>query len=425
MNVVTRPPSVPRRARFEQGSAVESAPHSTNCAESTRSPKRHVARRIGVFAIAIVATFALAEIGLRWLHPVQFRRPLAVGAKTHAWSDLFHRASALPGLAYELSPSKAGEVKGIHVAVNALGLRGPEVTLAKPNGVTRIAVLGDSLTFGFGVEEPQTFTRLLEGLLAERPIDAQHTFQTLNFGVGGYSSSDEAIVLAHKAFDFEPDLVVVAYFLNDPETEPIQPLHQFFHRTEPWENSHVLRLIAQWRYEHDKMRLGGGDAYRAMHATNGDKWPSVLAAFDAMRDAAEARGVPILLVVLPTFNGFEHFDAYPYRDLHAQVIAAAKARGFATFDTEPAFEASGLRPGECAVDLEHPNAAGHAIVARALYGFMREHAARLFPDGVGGIHPRDAHLDGDANGPSEARLRLGAVTSPKILQLPLADRLPQ
>ena len=55
-----------------------------------------------------------------------------------------------------------------HKAVfNKLGLRDREVLPKKP-GEFRICVVGDSFTFGLGVEEEQTFVRRTEQLLRHR-----------------------------------------------------------------------------------------------------------------------------------------------------------------------------------------------------------------------------------------------------------------
>ena len=57
---------------------------------------------------------------------------------------------------------------GVEMAVNKLGLRGPEVAQEKPAGTLRLLGLGDSFTFGVGVGEEHTFLRRLDGRLVGR-----------------------------------------------------------------------------------------------------------------------------------------------------------------------------------------------------------------------------------------------------------------
>jgi lysophospholipase L1-like esterase len=77
-------------------------------------------------------------------------------------------------------PGWSGEFLGQPVHINALGLRGPE---PGPAGRTRrLATFGDSITFGYGVGDDDTYTSQAGRLLASRGVEA------LNAGVTGYTS---------------------------------------------------------------------------------------------------------------------------------------------------------------------------------------------------------------------------------------------
>jgi hypothetical protein len=89
---------------------------------------------------------------------------------------------------------------------NRQGFRDPR-DFERPTHKRRIAVLGDSYTFGTGVEEPETFARRLEsGLRGVR---------TYNFGIGGFGVDQMWMTLRHNALGTHPDLVVLAFIRND------------------------------------------------------------------------------------------------------------------------------------------------------------------------------------------------------------------
>ncbi len=79
----------------------------------------------------------------------------------------------------------------VSVAVNALGMRGPERGASKPAGTARILLLGDSFAFGWGVEQDETFGARLERLLTERvgPVEV------LPAAVPGWSTDQHSIYL--------------------------------------------------------------------------------------------------------------------------------------------------------------------------------------------------------------------------------------
>jgi hypothetical protein len=98
--------------------------------------------------------------------------------------------------------------------LNNKGMRGPgDYAYEKEDGTYRIAVLGDSFTFGFGVETPDTMCVLLEEML-NASEDGQ-TFQVYNFGVNSYSPITEYLYLKHELIKYDPDLVVLMYDIGD------------------------------------------------------------------------------------------------------------------------------------------------------------------------------------------------------------------
>jgi len=97
---------------------------------------------------------------------------------------------------------------------NSFGLRGPETTLEKPEGVYRVLFLGDSFAYGFGVEEANSFPRLVEKGLNE-VFNGQPRIEVINAGIPGFSSILEYLYLKNEGFKFNPDLVILEFDLTD------------------------------------------------------------------------------------------------------------------------------------------------------------------------------------------------------------------
>ncbi|MBK7876975.1 MAG: SGNH/GDSL hydrolase family protein [Planctomycetes bacterium] len=328
-------------------------------------PRSKPLRALVISCASFVLALGAAELYLRIAAPVRYRAPLDASTDTD-WRTLVHRRSEVPGLLYELAPNVAKDVRGMHVETNALGLRGRMPEMPKPANMFRIAAIGDSVTFGFSVAAEEAWSTVLETRLAETAAQGAPRVEVVNFGVGGYCTRDEALVLEHKALPLAPDLVIVAYFLNDPDYEPqLQPLHRYFRGSLWWEHSHVARLVARWRFDRERA-AAGDDLYRWYHAPDSERWKSVLDAFDAMQSSVDAAGIPLVLVVFPCYRGFPGFDHYRWTELHERVLAAAKARGFVTLDLLPTFAASERTQEELSADPEHPSALGHALAARAI-----------------------------------------------------------
>jgi lysophospholipase L1-like esterase len=115
---------------------------------------------------------------------------------------------------------------GVPVAINNLGLRGSDTTIAKPPGVFRIIGVGDSITFGYGVRVEDTFLRVLErDLNASAPAGVR--YEVINAGDPATGLEYYTHFIEQDAPALQPDLILVCMALNDIDPlldpEPIEP----------------------------------------------------------------------------------------------------------------------------------------------------------------------------------------------------------
>jgi lysophospholipase L1-like esterase len=72
----------------------------------------------------------------------------------------------------------------------------------------RIAVVGDSFVWGHGVGEKDRFTERLQQKLGLE-------YEVLNFAVGGFGTDQYLLKIKKDILQFEPDLLLVVFFIND------------------------------------------------------------------------------------------------------------------------------------------------------------------------------------------------------------------
>ena len=96
---------------------------------------------------------------------------------------------------------------------NALGFREREVFSIKKLGTFRIAIIGDSFTYGQGILEEERFSNLLQ---VELNKESAH-YEVLNFGQPGAETDDQLVILDELVFPLAPDFVLLQWFVNDVE----------------------------------------------------------------------------------------------------------------------------------------------------------------------------------------------------------------
>ena len=115
---------------------------------------------------------------------------------------------------YELRPNMTEKFEHVMVTTNSFGMRSPQIAVEKPPGTYRVALLGDSYTFGWGVEQDKPFSRVMENEL-NQAVGTGKKFEVLNFGVPGYATFQEVAQFFEKGQQFKPDAVIVYVISND------------------------------------------------------------------------------------------------------------------------------------------------------------------------------------------------------------------
>lgn len=142
--------------------------------------------------------------------PSYERKYVDVFVPVHAQDELFAmRHAFLPSLPAALKDTPQWEI-----STNSEGFRDAEFPGEKPASVFRVLCLGDSWTFGSNVGQDEAYPQRLRTLLRSQFPGAH--FEVLNLGVLGYASYNGKKLLETRALDLEPDLVVLAFAMNEP-----------------------------------------------------------------------------------------------------------------------------------------------------------------------------------------------------------------
>jgi lysophospholipase L1-like esterase len=105
------------------------------------------------------------------------------------------------------------------VSSNSRSMRYREIPAGRQPKTVRILALGDSTTFGWGVEQDQTYPAQLEQLLQAKHPDM--SIEVIDGGVPGYTSFQGLYHFRKYAAAYEPDIVLFGYIVQDARMVPI------------------------------------------------------------------------------------------------------------------------------------------------------------------------------------------------------------
>lgn len=103
----------------------------------------------------------------------------------------------------------------VSVWINSEGLRDYEHKKEKDKNIFRILILGDSFTFGTGVNMEETYPKVLESMLNRHIVNEDKKYEIINAGVPGYGTEQEYLYLEDLGKHYRPDLVIIGLTNND------------------------------------------------------------------------------------------------------------------------------------------------------------------------------------------------------------------
>jgi lysophospholipase L1-like esterase len=239
---------------------------------------------------------------------------------------------------------------------NRLGYRDVDHAVAKPAGVFRIVVLGDSIAAGFGVAKlADVFSSRLEQLLRA----AGWKIEVLNFAVSGYDTRQEIETLRERGLAFQPDLVLLAYSLNDRERADGDILATLRAAERRSGSNPVLLRSALYRLLHYRLQKPG-----ALAPGPAPTEDTVAASFNELAALSRKHEFRVLVAVFPRFG--QHLNRFPQE--HEYARALAETHGFALLDLRATFRRcrAAAPSTPIATDTWHPSAYGHRCAAEAM-----------------------------------------------------------
>lgn len=208
-----------------------------------------------IFVICIITIVLVELISRFYLWNIasesQFQKYASLNQLQDRYGDLESSSIYIPHryLGYYPNPSLKRDGR-IH---NALGFRGEEIEIPKPESTYRIVMIGGSTTYSQAEDNRDTYPYQLENILHEKEFT---TVEVINAGVGSYTSLESIINLQARILSLDPDMVIIYHGINDIHPRLVWPpdayqsdlsgarVHTSRRSPPRWQYSTILRIMA-------------------------------------------------------------------------------------------------------------------------------------------------------------------------------------
>ncbi|NNE43389.1 MAG: SGNH/GDSL hydrolase family protein [Gemmatimonadetes bacterium] len=335
--------------------------------------------------VVLALLMPVAEIIVRIVKPQQL--PSQEFLRQHVVKDMYVEDA---DAGYRLAPNFTGRIERSGIVTdfttNSLGMRGDE---PGPKNCLRVLGLGDSYTFGWGVQAGEEWIHVVGTELNRRHGDG--TVQSLNGGVNGYGTVGALHALRRLGPELQPDVVLVGFFANDftdnllgPEIFEVRDGYLFdrfsadyFEESFLARESHLFRLGSRaWETARVKY-FGGVPTTRAVKNFSEEDFQkgSDLSEqyFREMQAVCDEIGAKFGVVWLPAdvyaLSGSQPEDI-PVRHALQERVAEA---GIASVDLLPVALREGRRSGLYLLPADgHLSARGNRVMGRAVARWVEE-----------------------------------------------------
>lgn len=334
----------------------------------------NIRRAVGpilIIAVSMGLVVFLVEIGVR----LYTRYAIVYDVEMTRYANEIKVESPNPKIGHVHRPESSAFLMGVPVEINRDGFRDRDYPVERTDA-RRTVILGDSLTFGWGVEREKTFEFLLEEELGRRAPT-----ELINLGTGNYNTEQEVNLFRDKGLKYSPDQVVLFYFINDAEATPVKSDWEFLGRSRAFTFFWSRTKAAISRFSAGS---SFGDYYSGLYQDGQPGWEATKSAFLALREMAQEEGFGLDVVLLPELHQPQD---YPFTAEHAKVTEFLDRNDISYLDLAPSFQ-DVVDPYSLwvALDDAHPNELAHRRIAEETLPLLTgESADHLATDPLPGV----------------------------------------
>ena len=314
------------------------------------------------FLFLLLYIFSIGEIGLRivssfaniaYIERLKYAKKLTISSENI-------------NLSHEHKPNSKARLMGVNINLNSFGHRSEEISINKPKNEHRIHIIGSSLILGWGVEEENTFSKVLEKKLNsdENIKKKEKDIFVINGGISNTNTQNHLQLFKNQFIQTKPDTFILGYFVNDAEIISKK------------KDSLILKYsyFSLFIYQQIKSYFFKGTLdqyYVDLYEEEKLGWVDVQKSVLDLKNLCKKNNINFVILLLPSLHSFS--ESNDLKNLYTKINNKFLEMNVSVVNTYNSLsKAFGSNPSNAwiANDDTHPNAKAHEIIANNLYNHL-------------------------------------------------------
>jgi len=236
------------------------------------------------------------------------------------------------------------------------------IKTTKPAKTKRLVAIGDSLTYGFGVRERDTFLVKLEQHWKSqgKPIEVINAAQVA-------AALPEYEKILDRALPLQHDLILFGIHLNDIISFPTSLIIEKTAKSFDWRLRNHLRLLEFILHRFERKSSAQENVRSMLESYTPQRKKDFVNFLAQVREKTASLRVPVAFVIYPIFYDFEN---YAFTEIHQDLRAALATAGFPHLDLLPYFSGTNAANFWITKNDQHPNELANQIFFEQIQSFL-------------------------------------------------------
>ena len=306
--------------------------------------------------ISIIVGLVICETALRVIHKFSYNYDIEMWK----YAKKLKIKDENPKIGHTHIKNKSENLQGVEISINNYGQRDINLNNSIIQDYDRsFLILGSSVALGWGVEQKDTFTNILNKISEED----KKNWIFINGGIGNYNTERYVNNYLENWKELEFSDIIIHFFVND--TEVIKESKTNFFTTHTHLGVIIWKLVNTYKSSFSKDNLD--DYYKKRYKEDYEGFKTTLLELERLKNHCKNENIKCHIILMPDIH---QLNPYNLKFINEKISIVSKKLNFLFLDLLNVFENVDEKKIWNKYQDPHPNGYAHNLMAKEIYNYL-------------------------------------------------------